>query len=180
MKKGPALSVVEGFTLIELIIAIFILSIGIVGVFGAYSAMVVATGDTSNRLIATYLAQEGLEIVTNIRNTNTTSWTDGLDCNAISSTGSCEADYTSTSLTPWPTGGDYLYTDKDSGVYDYLTTGTPTKFKRKITINISGDEMKVFVTVYWNKKGSLVSPGGLAAETNSGSITAEEYLYNNK
>ena len=49
----------KGFTLIELIIAIFILSIGIVGIFGAYSAMIVAVSDTSERATATYLAQEG-------------------------------------------------------------------------------------------------------------------------
>jgi len=180
----------RGFTLIELIIAIFILSIGIVGIFGAYSAMVVATSDISNRFTATYLAQEGIEIVKNIRDTNWTNiakycsgqttcnytWVDGLS----SCANGCEADYTTNGTTSvmktWPAGG-YLLTDAISGFYNY-SGGIQTKFKRKITINISGDEMKVSVTVYWNKKASLISPGGLAAEPNSGSVTAEEDLYN--
>ena len=156
----------NGFTLIELIIAIFILSIGIVGIFGAYSAMVVATSDISNRFTATYLAQEGIEIVKNIRDLNWAninncsgqncnySWVDGLtttavnhpiDCSVATGTG-CEANYATngdtTLITTWPTisqynslPGNYLYTNKDSGFYDYLISGILTKFKRKIIIS---------------------------------------------
>ena len=139
----------RGFTLIELIIAIFILSIGIVGIFGAYSAMIVAVSDTSERATATYLAQDGIEIVKNIRNINWANisknptggftWVDGLTGCASG----CEADYTagvSSQMTTWGlssdgTPGNYLYVDKDTGFYDYLaTTGSKTQFKRKITI----------------------------------------------
>jgi len=173
----------KGFTLIELIIAIFILSIGIVGIFGAYSAMVVATGDISNKFTATYLAQEGIEIIKDIRNNNPagTGWNTGL----TGCTNGCEADYTTGSTNPsviaypmtsWGTNGEYLYTDSN-GFYNQSKIGTPTKFKRKITIDISGDEMKVSVTVYWDKKASLVSAGGLA-DDGGGSVTVEEYLYN--
>ena len=189
----------KGFTLIELIIAIFILSIGIVGIFGAYSAMVVATGDISNKFIATYLSQEGVEIVKNIRDLNWANisanptggytWVDGL----TGCTSGCEADYTtgiSTQMKTWgisPDGtyGNYLVTDSTSGFYNYLG-GTQTKFKRKITIVCLNDDgsvdascshlMKVSVAVYWDKKASLISPGGSAAN-GGGLITVEENLY---
>ena len=194
----------EGFTLIELIIAIFILSIGIIGIFGAYSAMVVATSDTSGRLSATYLAQDGIEIVKNIRNINWANisknqtggftWVDGLTGCASG----CEADYTagtSSQMTTWGlssdgTYGNYLYVDKDTGFYDYLAaTGLKTQFKRKITIVCLNDDntvdstcshlMKVSVTAYWDKKASLIRPGGLAGDnTGSGRITIEDRLYN--
>ena len=60
----------KGFTIIELIISIFILSVGLVGVFNALSVVTVLTAGSADRVTATYLAQEGMEIVRNIRDTN--------------------------------------------------------------------------------------------------------------
>jgi prepilin-type N-terminal cleavage/methylation domain-containing protein len=52
----------KGFTLIELIISVFILSVAVVGIFNAFSIMIILTSDAADRLTATYLAQEGEEI----------------------------------------------------------------------------------------------------------------------
>jgi type II secretory pathway pseudopilin PulG len=60
----------KGFTIIELIISIFILSLAVVGIFSAFSMMVILTADAADKLTATYLAQEGMEIVRNVRDTN--------------------------------------------------------------------------------------------------------------
>ena len=126
-----------GFTIIELAISIFILSFAVVGVFSVFSMIVILTSDASDRLTATYLTQEGMEIVRNIRDTNwlnmdicasggtpnavscPVSWADGLDCAS-----GCEADYTTgtgvsgaRSMSPWAslplcidTNGFYYYT----------------------------------------------------------------------
>jgi len=86
-----------GFTIIELIISIFIMSVAIVGIYGAFSVINILTSDSADRLTGTYLAQEGMEIVRNIRDINwlnmdacfsgtglpsyiscPSSWTDGL------------------------------------------------------------------------------------------------------
>ena len=71
----------KGFTLIELVISIFVMSVGLVGVFGAFSVISILTSDSANRLAGSYLAQEGVEIVRNIRDNN---WLNmaaaGCDC----------------------------------------------------------------------------------------------------
>ena len=64
----------KGLTLIELVIAIFVISIGVVGTFGVLQKIVVSTSLSSSKLVAAYLAQEGIEIVRNIRDTN---WVEG-------------------------------------------------------------------------------------------------------
>jgi len=149
----------NGFTIIELIVSIFILSIGVLGVFSAFSMITILTSSTADRLTATYLAQEGMEIVRNIRDTNWLnmdgatgdfpscasgndptsncpfSWVDGIDnCESFG----CQADYTtgtsvSSIMNSWSGDGDYLFLNTD-GFYSYDTNGTQTKFKRKITI----------------------------------------------
>lgn len=149
----------NGFTIIELIISIFILSVAIVGIFSAFSVIKILTYDTADRLTATYLAQEGMEIVRNIRDTNwlnmdfcaatpsdsrctpnLPAWVDGLG----SCTNGCEADYrtgtgqqdSSSVMTQWTSSGRYLKINlppNGSGFYNY-TSGAQTKFKRKITI----------------------------------------------
>ena len=151
----------KGFTLIELMISIFILLVAIVGIFSAFSAMVVLTSDSTDRLTAAYLAQEGIEIVRNIRDNNWInmdqnpgsspglSWMDGLSGDSdgafrnsdksVDCSGGCDGDYlTGTGsnnayLKIWSNGfTDYLNIDS-SGFYGY-GHGTPTKFKRKIVI----------------------------------------------
>lgn len=171
----------KGFTLIEIIISIFIISIAIVGVYGAFSIMVILTTNASDRLTAAYLAQEGIEIVRNIRDTN---WLIGepfnaylADNNANCEAG-CEAEYTSSPyqginlLSQWASGinndpgGVYLNIDANN-FYSYSTAGavTPTNFKRKITITCLPDladcqnatAIKVISQVYWKEKPSILS-----------------------
>ena len=169
----------EGFTIIELVIAIFILSVAIFGVYNAFSTIVVLTSGISDRLTAAYLAQEGIEIIRNIRDTNwiemgtdpNITWYDGLS----GWEDGCEADYTTgtaitnpTALAPWagsePSGsneggGNYLKLNTN-GFYVY-GTGSDTKFKRKIIIEPPGGSndysngyiMKVSVEVFWSEKG---------------------------
>lgn len=171
----------KGFTIIELIITIFILSIAVVGIYSAFSAMVVFTYNASDQLQAAYLAQEGVEIVRNIRDTN---WLQGEDwkCGlsevdpelpcALSSTNcgdGCQADYTTDSgfITSYPmsafSSSDRLLVSTD-GFYNYLT-GESSKFQRKIEINELDEDanpetpanaLKVIVEVSWNRKPDLI------------------------
>ncbi|TSC54174.1 MAG: hypothetical protein LiPW30_744 [Parcubacteria group bacterium LiPW_30] len=166
----------KGFTLIELVIAIFILTVAIIGVYSAFSTVVVLTAGASSRLTAAYLAQEGVEIVRNMRDNNwlnSRDWKTGL----LGCGGGCEADYkTGTSptltLTPYPSGGNWLRIDADN-FYSYDPADNQTKFKRKITITPQGaDVLKVFVSVTWKEKDEEgCVPAGYCVEV-------EEYLYN--
>jgi type II secretory pathway pseudopilin PulG len=159
-QKGPALSEVEGFTMIEIVISIFILSFTVVGIFNAFSIMTILTSDSADRLTATYLAQDGMEIVRNIRDNNwlnmdaycetnpdcTTnndySWVDYLTSGStnysLNCTNGCEADYTTNTgvagaFAMAPSASRYLFIDNTNGFYNY-TGGTPTRFQRKIII----------------------------------------------
>ncbi len=187
----------DGFTIIELVISIFVLSIAISGIFSAFSIMLILTSDSANRLTAIYLAQEGMEIVRNIRDNNwlnmdtcaadsgctpnTYTWLDGLNC-----VSGCEADYTLTELHSF--SGDYLKIDAN-GFYN-STGGVQTKFERKIIItqipdvNNQPDDhiIKVIAQVSWDQKATILNPGVKADTCNqpggpSNCITVEETLY---
>src|SRR3989344_8662767 len=97
-----------GFTLIEMIITISILSFGVVLVYQAFFWLVSSSYIISNRFTAAYLAQEGVEIIRNLRDNNfiTISQNPLFQWNAEFSTCSdgCMADYktqTSSELIPY-------------------------------------------------------------------------------
>jgi len=167
----------RGFTLLEVIIAIFLLTVGIVGIFVVINKTMSLMAASPSKLIAAYLAQEGIEIVRNIRDTNwvegAPSWDEGLE------DGDYEVDYDDLALTPCPdpcgmSNLSFLRINND-GFYNYDSGTEATKFKRKITISnktdLDGDpttfeRMTVTVTVFWAEKGK------------SYSVTVQENLYN--
>jgi len=144
----------KGFTLLEVLAAIFLITIGIVGTLTLVQKTITFTQATSSRLITAYLTQEGIEIVRNIRDSNFlkihqgvegVSWNDGL----TGCSGGCEADYNDPSLTSY--AGRFLKID--AGFYNY-DSGVDTLFKRKITITPEGtDILKVLVQVQWQERG---------------------------
>lgn len=157
--------------MVELIITIAVLSFGIIGVYNAFYPFIRLTGSISSRFTAAYLAQEGLEIVKNMRDNNFiahATWSAGLtNCAA-----GCQGDYkTGTSsqtsvnqLGPY-NDNNFLKLNAD-GFYSY-DQGTSTIFKRKITISQpSGDILKIDTQVFWNYNGKPFN------------FETEEYLYN--
>lgn len=159
----------SGFTLIELVIAIFILVFAIVGVYNSFSTIVILTAGASSRFTAAYLAEEGIEIVRNMRDNNwlnNRDWKTGLsDINTNCSNG-CQADYkTGTSadtrfgLWVFGSSGDYLNIG-ENGFYSYDNIGNfvITKFKRKIIItsdSINPNVLKISIFVTWEEKGEI-------------------------
>ncbi|MFA5877816.1 MAG: prepilin-type N-terminal cleavage/methylation domain-containing protein [Candidatus Staskawiczbacteria bacterium] len=153
----------KGFTILEMVVAIFILVVAILGTYSIFSRMAMVTSTASAKLTAAYLAQEGIEIVRNIRDTN---WLDGSvawDNGIINCASGCEADYTTNSgvggatpLKSWIIPGEFLYIDED-GFYRYNGI-TPTGFTRKITVTeVPGHEdevLNVEVEVSWDDRGT--------------------------
>ncbi len=150
----------KGFTLIEIIISIAILSFGIIGVYATLLPIINATRVISSRLTAVYLAQEGLEVVRNIRDNNAIAldeWSLGLtDCSL-----GCQADYKTGSTAQaienqlqLYDSGTFLKINAD-GFYSY-DAGEDTKFTRKITISQPGgaDALTVTVSVAWDENGT--------------------------
>ena len=151
-----------GFTLIEVITAVFVMTVGLVGVINVVQQIIDYNRLLSSRLIGAYLAQEGIEIVRNIRDTNwleVDAWNDDLEA------GDHEADYDDPSLSPFIS--DH-FLRIDGGFYKYSLIGTPTPFKRKITIIPDGaNKLKVTVEVNWGDWGESAK-----------SIIVKENLYN--
>ena len=158
-----------GFTMIEIIITIAVLSIGIIRSYTAFSSIMNVADTMSYRFTAAYLAQEGLDIIKNMRDGNFisgASFTTGLtSCSA-----GCQADYkTGTAVQQSQNqlqayAGSFLKINSD-GFYGY-DAGTDTKFKREITVSqVASNELKVDSKVFWNYNGTDYS------------ITSSEHLY---
>jgi len=152
-----------GFTMLELIITIFIFTVGILAAYYLVNLPMSYTSTSVSRLTASYLAQEGIEIVRNIRDTNLVK---GQDWRSGMADNNCEADYLSTSLScPASNQPLRLSSQPGSQYYNYIS-GTIAPFTRIITIgsNVDGS-MSVSVTVSWIGK-------------QNGSVTVQENLYN--
>ena len=67
-QKGNAMK--RGFTLVEVLVSIFIVTVGAGGAFSLVQKTLNFTTNAALQLEASYLAQEGIEIVRNIRDTN--------------------------------------------------------------------------------------------------------------
>ncbi len=163
MNKG-LVPLKAGFTMLEVIFAIFIISVGILSSYTIIQELVSSAEQSSLRLTAAYLSQEGVEIVRNIRDTNwmdptgSLAWDNGLGA------GDWEADYSTVNFTDGY-DGDYLNIN-GNGFYGY-GSGSQTLFKRKITVVHDGsDKLDISVKVYWNYRGSIKGP-----------ITVQEILY---
>jgi hypothetical protein len=175
----------KGFTLAEVILAIFLLTTGIIGTYTLIAQTISSITYSSNKLIGAYLAQEGIEIVRNLRDSNwldpaTISWDEGLltaNCDGIRDStinNGCRVDYNHSydidkdnPLLPLY-NGEYLNIDSN-GFYSYSVNPpfTQTNFKRKIVINSGGvDILNVWVRVEWETRGKTYN------------ITAQEDLYN--
>jgi prepilin-type N-terminal cleavage/methylation domain-containing protein len=169
----------KGFTLVEIVVTIFVLSFAVIGVYNAFSKIVVLTSGAANRFTAAYLAQEGMEIVRNIRDgnwVNNRGWQTGFpEC-----PDGFEADYRIGAYVSCYGGKDL---DIDSnGFYVYSGNENPkTTFKRKIKITATPNPevpdapyaVEVYVEVSFDQK-----PGVLNPLSEPGVIVVKEYLYN--
>lgn len=128
----------RGFSLLESIVAIAVLMIGVSSAIAALNQSVALSPKIKNKVIAAHLAQEGIELVRNIRDNNWTSgaasWDVGL--NAGSGCVQYDSDIFDTSCASFLMkfdGAHYIHTSDASAI-----------FSRQINItNISANEMKV-------------------------------------
>jgi len=138
----------KGFTIIELMAVILIISIGVLGSYSVVRDIFASTNLISTSLPAVYLAQEGVEIVRNIRDSNwvaDNNWDDGL------SLGSWQADYDDQSLSAY--NGSKLKLNNHR--YNYAI-GSDSLYDRKITIGNGPDSnsLNISVTVNWSILGT--------------------------
>jgi type II secretory pathway pseudopilin PulG len=157
----------SGFILVEVIVSIALLMLAVPAALTIASKSVFLASYSKDQVIATYLAQEGIEIIRNKRDENILgglSWKQGFD--SPSNCGfpqECRVDYgvgVPDPLIEKCTGSCTLVLSVDtaSGVYAYKTGGTwvPTKFSRSVQTNdfsVNPNEIRITSTVTYMAGG---------------------------
>jgi len=161
----------KGFTLIEVMVAIAILTLSVGGSYMLLRYVWNSASYNQSRLIAVYLAQEGIELVRNLRDNY---WAGPTPCHELADglyddcllPGDWEIQYDDTRDSFYNRGifvapGKNLYIN-GLGYYGY-NGGTKTNFRRKINLNYVQDNiaggattyyLEVKSTVYWTIRGN--------------------------
>ena len=159
----------SGISILEVVVAVMIIAMGMVGVLSLVIQNVEAQYINKNLLMASGLAQEGLELVRNVRDLNwlTTSnaWNQG-----IVGDGTYVIDYgglasVNMAVNSIDEAGARLYVN-NNGLYTHTVTATATNFYRLITVVDNTDYLDIKCAIRW-KDG-----------TQNHNYVAETYLYN--
>lgn len=140
----------KGFSFIEAMLSMAVMTVGIIAALQLFSSGTAQSMESRDQTIGAMLAQEGAEVVQNIRDNNwaarnTRPAFDNLPT-ASAETDNCRVSYLSTSMTDAVCGSELSDKSLYLSVSNYyvLDSGTLTKFKRKIIIK------------YYDALGSLV------------------------
>ncbi len=181
--KNNKLKIKQGFTLIETLVAITVLTVAIAAPLTLASQSLSAAYTARDQVVAFHLAQEAIETVRAqrdhnllniLKNNPSINWLDGL---IVEPPGGNPAPFLVDSITgkfTACTNGEsscpYLKFDKSNGFYGHKN-GLESKFKRFVRIteisNTNSDEVRVKVVVSW-KSGSF----------STRQVVVEENLFN--
>lgn len=146
-----------GFTLIESLFAIFILSTVIVAVMGVVSGGSRSIEQSTRSIIASPLLGESIEAMRKIRDTNYLSandWLAGIDPECTGADG-CSLDFDLSGNPIFtPCSGDCPELKIKNDKYSTDQSGLGTGFFRTILVNLfSSNEVRVNVEVTWSDRG---------------------------
>ena len=180
----------SGFTLLETMVAIAILLIAVVGPISLIGNSLHQIYYARDEMSAVNLAQEGIEAVRRVRDTNmivrpSGGWDKDLKINKYYSVDSANmyiilggTGSPSGFLIPFPCGGGCvptpqpIYLDSTTGLYRQINGApsvgwTSTQFSRVVYINlVTPDEYTVMCTVTWTTGGQ------------TGSVVVSENIFN--
>ena len=162
----------RGFTLVETLVAISILSISILATFTVIQSSLQSSILTKDEIKAFYLIQEGMEFIKNVRDENTlktlsgtpTNWLFGPASSAVEPCyfgNVCSVDSPAKVVSYCGTNFDtcpFLKEDPVTGLFGYVS-GATTNFRReiKLTSIVPDEQILVTVRVSWVIKGQTKS-----------------------
>ena len=185
----------KGFTILETLFAIVVITVGLVGVIGLIVYTISISRVSPDKVIAANLAQEGIEIVRNIRDSN---WIEDVSWDKDIPLGNSVPIFTDSNRNDWPSDPDKwklihigvaeswkekVYYDTEDQFYgqskeqssnpaQFPENWVLTNFTRKITItnNPDGkaatDDIRVKCQVDWTDRSGATH-----------TITLEDHLY---
>ncbi len=180
--KNTMPKLVCGFTLVETLVAISILSLSIVATFTAVQNGLQTSNLAKDQITAFYLAQEAMEYIKNIRDQNalktivngtTTNWLSGLatpgdPCDmAAGKTCTIDSPHIPPSLAVVSCDGGFgtcpvINQDSVSSLFGYNAGWTPTYFKREVQFasvpnTLPNVEVAVTIRISWTNHGRAQS-----------------------
>ncbi len=151
----------KGFTLVETLVSLVILTVALIPILNLSTSAARVSATVQDNLVASGLAQEGIEVIRAVRDTN---WFNNRAFDFGLSNGDYRVEWNSTVLLSL---GSNPALNLNNGQYTY-SGGTPSKFSRTITITkVNAGELKVVSQINW-----------LGRSNDAKSITAEDHLFN--
>lgn len=147
-KIKKVLNFYKGFTLVELMVAISMIAIVFTSIISLVNTVLANLSYSHNYLVASYLAQEGIELITQKRNENfknLVSFDQGIISNCL------EIDYREV-FRPCSVESNNFLKFSDSEGFQYAS-GDNTFFKRTLkTTKVNSNEIKVQSIVKWKTR----------------------------
>lgn len=137
MKQIKQKKIKKGFSLIEVLFAVIIMVLAITGVVFLLTNSSKSIQDSKNQVIAAQLAQEGIELIRNLKENNNLV---GSDYESAGGPFTGRVDYSSTFSRPADVNQSYQLRIPSSGSNRFFShsTGTASKFYRKICLSVAG------------------------------------------
>lgn len=140
----------NGFTLIEALISLVILTISLGPALVLSSNISSTASIIQNNLIAANLSQEGVEVIRALRDAN---WYNGLSFDNGLTDGIYRIEWSSNALVALETNPPLKI---NNGLYNY-SNGTDTPFRRTVTLTrISSEELRIISDVTWTERGNRI------------------------
>ncbi len=165
----------RGFTLVETMVAVSIFTVSLLGMMNILSGNISNTFYAKQKMLAAYLAQEGIEYIRNLRDTYVLYSTDGqtgwdafydklFPCASSNGCyfnaddldfGNKDRPMTNLSISICNdincSNGKLLF-DTTTGKYGFAPSGTPSSFIRKINVSSAdSNEIKISSVVSWTQ-----------------------------
>lgn len=140
----------NGFTLVEALVALVILTIALGPALVISSNISSTASVVRNNLIAANLSQEGVEVIRALRDAN---WYNGLSFDNGITDGVYRIEWNSNALIALGTNPPLKI---NAGLYNY-SSGTDTIFQRTVTITkINSEELRIISNITWTEKGNRI------------------------